>query len=62
MALCLALPLAMGLSGCTAIGKPVGGGGGGGGLPGTTPGAYTFTVTAVSGQISVTAPVVVTIQ
>jgi hypothetical protein len=62
MALCLALPLAMGLSGCTTIGMPVGSGGGGGGLPGTTPGAYTFTVTAVSGQISVTAPVVVTIQ
>ncbi len=62
MALCLTLPLAMGLSGCTTIGMPVGSGGGGGGLPGTTPGAYTFTVTAVSGQISVTAPVVVTIQ
>jgi len=45
-----------GISACGGGGSSVGGGGGGGGNPGTTPGTYTFTVTATGNPAVTPAP------
>ena len=57
----LFVAIGAGLVACGGSGN-TGGGGGGGGNSGTTSGAYTITVTAVSGSTSISTPVSLTVQ
>lgn len=60
--ICLLAALAL-LSGAVfACGGGGGGNTGGGGIPGTTPGGYTATITAISGSITATNTITITVQ
>jgi hypothetical protein len=59
----LALFVSAACMGCGGGGTVAGGGGGGGGTnPGTTPGTYTVTITGVSGGMTETGTVALTVQ
>ncbi len=58
----LALLAVIAGSGVACGGGGPGSGGGGTGIPGTTPGAYTITVTGTSGATSATGTVNLTVQ
>jgi len=60
--LALLVVLSGGIFACGGGGNSGGGGGGGGGNTGTTPGAYTITVTGTSGKLSATGTINLTVQ